>query len=254
MVCRPVRRHRGPMDTSSHVVGVLGASGGLGASSLTSALALRAGDAGRGAVVVDGVRLGGGVDVTMGLEQEDGLRWPDLARVRGAVDGGQLLGRLPATGRVRALSFDRTRPSRPSPQAVRSVLAGLGAACPLVAVDLPSPDSALWDCLLELCSKVVLLAGSSPQALAAATAMAPHACDGPRACVCVRTATGADELAEIVAAGVGLPLAAVLHHERGLDTGLWRGLPPGSDRRGALAEAADDVLAWLALGAHTEVA
>ena len=78
------------------VVGVAGGSGGVGASVLVAALGVRAVTAGRTAVCVDGQRLGGGLDVTLGLEQERGLRWPDLAGVRGQVDGRELLRRLPA--------------------------------------------------------------------------------------------------------------------------------------------------------------
>ena len=65
------------------VVGVLGASGGLGASTLAVALAVRAGGRYGVAVAVDGDPARGGLDVTACLEHEAGLRWADLDRPRG---------------------------------------------------------------------------------------------------------------------------------------------------------------------------
>ena len=92
--------HRGAMDNGC-VVGVAGGSGGVGASVLVAALGVRAVTAGRTAVCVDGQRLGGGLDVTLGLEQERGLRWPDLAGRARAGRRAELLRRLPAGRRAR---------------------------------------------------------------------------------------------------------------------------------------------------------
>jgi secretion/DNA translocation related CpaE-like protein len=242
------------MNTSSHVIGVLGASGGLGASVLTCALAVRAAEAGLSALTVDGDRLGGGLDVTMGLEQESGLRWPDLARVRGEVDGHQLLARLPRADSVPVLSFDRARDVELSPEPVRGVLSGLRAACQVVSIDLPSPGTPLFECWLEACTDVVLLAGSDPRGLAGACAVAPHVGHARHPRLCVRTDGSSDDLATVVASGVDLPLAAVLRHERGLDADLWHGLAPGVDRRGPVAGAADELLAQVVTGVSDRVA
>src|SRR5665647_2748950 len=63
--------HRCRMKTA-HVIGVVGGSGGVGASVLTAAIAVRAAQADLRLVCLDGDRLGGGLDVTLGIEQEPG--------------------------------------------------------------------------------------------------------------------------------------------------------------------------------------
>ena len=63
------------------LVGVLGAVGGAGTSTLACWLADRAAHEDRPAVLVDADRGGCGIDVLLGLEDQDGLRWPDLLRI-----------------------------------------------------------------------------------------------------------------------------------------------------------------------------
>src|SRR5450631_1321486 len=71
------------MKTASIVGVVVGGSGGVGASVLSAAIAVRAAQAGLRSVAVDGDRLGGGLEVTLGIVRERGARWPDLAGARG---------------------------------------------------------------------------------------------------------------------------------------------------------------------------
>src|SRR5450759_5675681 len=106
---------------TAHIIGVAGGSGGVGASVLTAAIAVRAALAGLRPVCLDGDRLGGGLDVTLGIEQEPGVRWPDLAGVRGRVDGSELLRRLPSVDDVSVLSFDRARDVQLEAGAVEAV-------------------------------------------------------------------------------------------------------------------------------------
>ena len=99
------------------VVGVLGASGGLGASTLTVALALTAAQGGLApspqAVAVDGVLSRGGLDVTACVEHVAGLRWADLTGARGSVDGQDLLAELPRACGVPVLSAAPQAPPPP---------------------------------------------------------------------------------------------------------------------------------------------
>lgn len=88
-----------------HVIAFVPASGGTGSTTLAAAVAVRAAAAGRSAVVVDLDRLAGRLDVVLGIEQEEGWRWPDLADVAGVVDGWRLLGQLPSAGGAAVLSF-----------------------------------------------------------------------------------------------------------------------------------------------------
>ncbi len=120
------------------VVGVVGARGGVGASTVAAALALRVhrhgwhaerrrprrrgtGRAGATAdvprvVLVDLDPAGGGLDVHLGIEDVPGVRWPDLAGARGDVSGPELTDLLPDWAGVTVLSGDRWRPG-PAPRA-----------------------------------------------------------------------------------------------------------------------------------------
>src|SRR5450631_1703863 len=110
---------------TSHIIGVVGGSGGVGASVLSAAIAIRAAQAGLRTVCLDGDRLGGGLDVTLGIEQERGVRWPDLPGARGRIDGPELLRALPTVDGVAVLSFDRARDVRLAAEILHEVLAAL---------------------------------------------------------------------------------------------------------------------------------
>ncbi|MGW3826348.1 septum site-determining protein Ssd [Streptomyces sp. NPDC005071] len=77
-------------------VGVIGGRGGAGASTLACALAVAAARSGRRTMLIDGDPLGGGIDVLLGGERAEGMRWPDFAHSKGRVGGGALEESLPA--------------------------------------------------------------------------------------------------------------------------------------------------------------
>ena len=217
-----------------------------GASVLAAALGVRAVAAGRTAVCVDGDRLGGGLDVTLGLEQEHGLRWPDLAGVRGRVDGDDLLRRLPTVDGLAVLSFDRSSDVAPAEEAVREVLAALVTVVELVVVDLPRPDEPLFGVCVGAVDGVVLLGGSGVRQLAALSAVAPRLgsrCD--EVWLALRSVGRDDQLADVTAGALDLPLVALVPHDPTLEADLLHGTPPGSAARTAVAAAADTILAQL---------
>jgi MinD-like ATPase involved in chromosome partitioning or flagellar assembly len=87
------------------IIAVMPASGGVGATSLAAAIAVRAAAAQRTVVAVDLDPWSGGLDVTFGVEQEPGWRWDRLAESAGLVDGLQLAERLPHTLDVAVLAM-----------------------------------------------------------------------------------------------------------------------------------------------------
>ena len=88
-----------------NVIAFVPASGGTGATTLAATVAVRAAAAGRSTVVVDLDRLSGRLDVVLGVEQQGGWRWADLADVAGVVDGRQLLRQLPSVRGAAVLCF-----------------------------------------------------------------------------------------------------------------------------------------------------
>lgn len=96
-----------PPDLPAPTLGVVGGSGGAGASVLASALARCAADSGINTILVDADPLGGGLDVVLGCENTDGLRWPALAASRGRLRPSTLVQALPRDGNLSILSWDR---------------------------------------------------------------------------------------------------------------------------------------------------
>ena len=121
------------------VVAVVGAGGGAGASTLAGAIALTAASIRfrPGTILVDGDPFGGGLDLLLGIESEEGLRWPDLVVEDGRVAAATLRDALPAAAPgLRVLACGRVAPDADpteiGPGAVRAVLDAGRAAGDLV--------------------------------------------------------------------------------------------------------------------------
>ena len=133
--------------SNSPLIAVLGASGGLGASTLALAVGRRLSATGPPALVIDLDTSGGGLDVTAGIEHLPGRRWPAFAEVRGRVDPDVLLGSLPEEEGCRLLSAGGPGCETVPARAVRDVLGSvLGAVRGPVVLDVPTrpPDTAPW--------------------------------------------------------------------------------------------------------------
>src|SRR5204863_6109651 len=83
---------------AGQVVAVVGGRGGAGASVFSAGLAVTAARAGWRTLLVDADPLGGGVDLVLGWEALDGLRWPALSGASGRVSPPALVGALPRRG------------------------------------------------------------------------------------------------------------------------------------------------------------
>lgn len=221
------------------MLGVLGGCGGVGASALATACAVRAAAAGRDVVLVDGNPWGGGLDVMAGLDAEPGLRWADLGGAVGDVDPARLLDALPvSTARVRCLSWGADPPGSAS-LGPEPVLSALRRAAGLVVLDLPRPALGMahqqwW----ESCDELVLVVEASVVGIGSATVIAAG----------LRQLTGAVlrspsvlEDAELQTA-VGACVLTRLADDSTVRRCLERGDPVGA-QPGALSDAADEVLA-----------
>ena len=170
----------------------------------------------------------------------------DLAGVRGRVDGDDLLRRLPTVDGLAVLSFDRSSDVAPAEEAVREVLAALVTVVELVVVDLPRPDEPLFGVCVGAVDGVVLLGGAGVRQLAALSAVAPRLgsrCD--EVWLALRSVGRDDQLADVTAGALDLPLVALVPHDPTLEADLLHGTPPGSAARTAVAAAADTILAQL---------
>ncbi|MFD3532685.1 septum site-determining protein Ssd [Streptomyces sp. NPDC058664] len=221
-------------------VGVVGGRGGAGASTLACGLALAAARTGRRTLLVDGDPLGGGLDVLLGGESEQGRRWPDFAASKGRLAGGALEESLPSVRGVRVLSWGREPAAPVPPEAVRSVLAAARRRGGVVVVDLPrGTDAAATEALAQLDLGLIVVPGEL-RAVAAAHRVASTLSAGVldlRAVVRGPYAAGLDEC--WVADALRLPLAGELPYDPGIVTDQDAGVPPGAEPRGPLGRFCD---------------
>jgi hypothetical protein len=208
-------------------IGVTGASGGVGASSLTAAIAERAPDVladCRSSVAVD-LDPRGGLDTTLCLEHQTGLRWPEVELLDRQLSGCATspdTWELPGDPRVRVLAG--TGGSRPDPTVVIETLERLAACHDLVAVDCgPRPDAGILtrvDVLVVL-SRLDSRAGADAVALAQACPLAlTHAVLVSRGAT---DASGATSLAR----RLGVPLLGHLPDDPAVHRHADAGLAPG---------------------------
>ncbi len=244
----------GPVTSPRPVVlGVLGGSGGVGASCLAAAVATGAAARGEETLVADSDPVFGRIDALFDRDGVVGVRWADLAGARGRLEGRALLDLLPQSADgVRILAGGGRapaagEPSVPSGATMTHVLAALvapGVGPDVVVLDLHRAAPALAE-MAALCTDLVLVVGSSVSALACAEpaaqlvrALAPPTC---RSWLAQRGPRSRRDVADLVADATGLPLITHVADEPALDERLARGCPPGSGK-GPLAAAAATVL------------
>lgn len=228
------------------VVAVVGGRGGAGASVLAVALAARARARGTRVLLVDCDPLGGGLDLVVGAEELEGLRWPGLALGGGRVAAASLHEALPSPdGALTVLSCDRGGPG-PEPDAAAAVVEAGRRAGETVVCDLPRHLTPAALAVLDCCDLAVLVVPAEVRAVAAAARVAePIVARGAALRVVVRGPAPGGLHGDDVAAALGLDVLVSVAPEPGLAAALDRGKVPGV-RRGPLQEAADAVLSALA--------
>lgn len=215
---------------------MVGAVGGVGASTLAALLAREPAGSGRRVVLVDLHLAHGGIDVLLGAERASGARWPDLAGVRGTLAPDDLDGLLPLWRGVEVLSAGRPAaaggasppvgPPVPWP-AVVAVWQALVASGRDVVVDVPAHAVAQDDGAAVLLHGATVLVMTGQDVLGVAGAVA--VCDAipqARTRLVLRRRAGARVPAAEAARALAVPLAGLVPTDRGIAGATDRGLGP----------------------------
>jgi len=218
-------------------VTVVGAAGGVGASTLAALLARRRAADGARVSLVDLDPGRGGIEVLLGIETQAGARWSDLAQVRGTLAAGDLDGLLPQWHGVEVLSTDR-RDITVDDEVLVAVWAGLLASGRTVVADLPG--SALVTGAMgamgahpALAGEVLLLTGQDVLGVAGAVVVRGALGGGAR--LVLRRRPHARVAPSEAARLLDLPLAGMLPGDRRVAEATDRGFGPA-------------VTGWSALG------
>jgi secretion/DNA translocation related CpaE-like protein len=229
--------------TRGRILAVIGGRGGAGASILAGGLAVTAVRAGHRTLLVDADPLGGGLDLLLGWENVDGLRWPALADADGRVDPPALLRALPHRGDLVLLSFDREQlPSVPSEAMAATLDAGRRGRDVIVA-DLPRHLDDAAALALQSADRTVLIVPAELRATAVAVRVARAVrlhCDD--IVLVVRGPAPGKLRPRQVSEALGLPLVGSLRPDPGMCQALERGEPPAGDGKGPLAELCRDLV------------
>ncbi len=223
--------HPDPRPARGLLVGVLGGSGGAGATTLACALGQAAARSGP-TVVVDCDPLGPGVDRVLGLDARDGARWEALCQTTGRLSARALRDALPQRDDLRVLAWSAGSTASPQPFAVREALSAARRGHDTVVVDLPRVADPLVVEVLARCDAVVLVVVPSVPGVAAATRLAARL-EGVAAPGIVLRGPGLHE--RDVFRATRLPVIAHVPHQRGLPEAIDLGLGPIRSWRSPLA-------------------
>lgn len=227
----------------AETIAVLGGRGGAGASVLAGALAVTGARRGLSTLLIDADPLGGGVDLVLGWEHREGLRWPALSGAGGQVHPSTLVDALPGYPDLVVLSWDRGEPTIATPEAMSAALDAGRRGRDLVVVDLPRSLDDAASIALTVADRAFLVVPSELRACAAAARVAatvvPHC---PSLSVVVRHPARYGLSAAEVAGAVGLPLAGSFRQESAVSVALERGEPPTGSGRGSLAKLCEQLL------------
>ena len=237
-----------PESGRAAVLCVTGSRGGAGASVLAAALGLTAANQGLRTLLVDADPYGGGVDLMLGLEQHEGVRWHDLAERRGRLNTATLRETLPRTGDLSVLSWRRGEPVPVSEDAVRSLLDAAGRGFDLVVVDVPRYPGDVGRAALRAAGTTFLLVPAEVRATVAADGLAAALRrDTADVRLIVQGPAPGGLTTDAVARALDVPSAGAFERDRRLPAAIDEGDLARACRRGPLAEFCATVLADLAL-------
>lgn len=227
-------------------VSVVGGSGGVGATTFAAALGLGGARRGLSSVLLDADPAGAGVELVLGSERADGLRWPDLSSVDGRLSGESLADVLPRHDGLATVSWPAALTEATVPPTAAAVWSAATRAFDLVVADAPRTALSGWHSTLLAGSVLtVVVVGEDLPGVGAArrvVARVSEAC-GQVAAVSVARRGGLGRSA--VEEAVGVPVIARVRPDRRLRAAVDHGRGPGRSR--SLRRASADVLDLLGL-------
>lgn len=211
---------------SGDVIAFVGACGGVGASTAAAMLALHTQRVGRSVALVDVDPRSARLDLLLGVEEEPGARWPELAGSTGYIDPDSLLAALPVAHEVPLLTWDDDVRDVPA-TAMTAAVTALAARREVVVLDLGRAQGEAAQPLLAMSSVVVMVVPARVRAVAGARRMLPvlaSASDRLYLAVRLPSPGGLDPVD--IQSSLGLPLLGEIQHDARRAEHEEHGLPP----------------------------
>lgn len=219
-------------------IGVIGGSGGAGATTFACALGQVAAGAGP-AIVIDADPVGPGIDRVLGYERLDGIRWDDIQQTTGRLAARSLREAVPQRRGLGALTWP------PGPQgtlqafAAREAVSAAQRGHDTVVVDLPRAVDAAVEEVISRCDQVLVVVRPTVAGVSSAVRVRSRVGGGvPVGIVLHGEGISVREVATVV----GVPVLVAMPSQRGLAEAIDLGAGPVRSRRGPLGRAAGQVL------------
>ena len=219
------------------LVSVVGGSGGVGASTLAASLAISGNRRGLRTLLFDADPLGGGLDLVLGSERAEGLRWHDLDATRGRLSAGSLADVLPLHAGIATLSWDRA-PEATLPESVPSVLTAAVRGFDLVVADVPRHLDAQGVDIVSRSVLTVLVVAEEICAVGAARHVLARLGECAASIVVVSVSRSGGIGVAAVADALGHPVQTRHRFDRRIRGSVDRGHGPGKSRSARRTSAA----------------
>lgn len=215
------------------VLSVVGAVGGVGATTIAAVLGRVAADHGSRVLLLDADPLSGGIDLVLGAEHEPGLRWAGLGQ-GGRLPAEGLAAALPACRGLSLLTWGRDDPSGEAP--VAAVLLAAARGFDAIVADVPRHLGPIGEAVLATSVLTLVVVPEDVRGIAAArrALAAGVGAAGESALVTVAGALGPDAVAE----ALGLRPLMRWRTDRSIGTAVERGHGPHPNRRARRAAGA----------------
>jgi secretion/DNA translocation related CpaE-like protein len=231
----------------ARVIGVLGARGGAGASTVAAGLALTAAGLGP-SWLIDLDPIGGGADAGLGAELSSGARWRDLDTLTGRLSTHALRSAVPQVAGVAVVAAGGGMKAQLTPEAVQAVVSAAGRDGGTTVLDLGRSATAAREVAVAAVDDLLLVVPAELRAMIAARqvvqSLGPHA---PTPHVVVRAVPGALPSRD-VAGGLGFSLAGELPDEVIVRVAIQTGEPAALLRGAKLAALCEAILLPAAIG------
>ena len=222
-------------------IGVVGGSGGAGATVFAAALAQAASSVGP-TLLVDADPLGAGIDRVLGLESASGVRWDSLLQTTGRLSSRSLREALPHADDLAVLTWPARGQGVLQPFAMREVLSAGGRGFDAVVIDLPATATPWWRRRSAAATTSCVVSTLTVPGVTSAARVAHGLPESsPRRHLVTRGGRGGVP-PESVARLLRTPLLATMSDQRGLDESIDLGAGPARSRRGVLARTARQVV------------
>lgn len=206
----------GPRRSGGRVLATVGARGGAGASVLAAAAAAEAARAGGRVLLVDCDGRSAGLDLVLGAEHDDGIRWPDVRVRSGRLSMAALADALPTVrcggGRMALLSCGRDG-AGPTVAGVGAVLDAATRAGYTVVCDLPRELGPVGEHVVARADLVAVVVPAEVRASASAKVLAGRLAGARRVSLVVRGPAPDGLPPGVISEAVGLDVLTVMRAE-----------------------------------------